>query len=304
MKQFVMYVLLLASFIGCNNIDKQRKIASDTFDNGQINISVDESFKPIIEEQIKVYESTYPNAKIVASYKPEVECFKDLQSDSTRMVIVARGLTEAEERYYKATLKFVPNYTNIAYDAIAVIVNKKSSDSAFSITDLRNILLGKRNVTAVMDGRNATSTVRYLQDSLLKGRAFGTNVVAAKNSDDVINIVASTEKAIGFVGISWVGDKYDAKQQALLKTIKLALIECTICDRGEFARPSQATITYLQYPLARPLYYIVKENTTQLGLSFANFMSGERGQLIFRRAFLAPAKISFKKRSSNIKTDD
>jgi phosphate transport system substrate-binding protein len=302
-KYFAWAFAILCSF-SCNDATKERRISTDTFENGQINISVDESFKPVIEEQIKVYESTYPNVKIVASYKPEVECFKDLQNDSTRMIMVARGLNENEELYYKNTLKFVPNYSDVAYDAIAVIVSKKARDSVFSLNDLTDILSGKRNITAVMDGKNATSTVRYLQDSLLKGKAFGNNVVAARNSEDVLNIVSNTDNAIGFVGMSWVGDKYDVQQQAHLKTIKLALIQCTICKDGEFAKPSQATITYLQYPLARPLYYIVKENTTQLGLSFANFMSGERGQLIFRRAFLAPAKISFKKRSSNIKTDD
>ncbi|MFC4231747.1 PstS family phosphate ABC transporter substrate-binding protein [Parasediminibacterium paludis] len=304
MKQFFAWVLVFVGCLACNDATKQQKAAADTFDKGQINISVDESFKPVIEEQIKVYESTYPNTKIIASYKPEVECFKDFQSDSTRLIIVARGLNKNERQYYESTLKFMPYYTDIAYDAIAVIVNRKGSDSVFTMADLKNILTGKKNITAVMDGKNATSTVRYLQDSVLKGQAFGTNVVAAKNSEDVVNIVSNTDNAIGFVGLSWIGNGYDAKQQAQLKTVKLALVECTICKDGEFARPSQATITYLQYPLARPLYYIVKENTTQLGTGFGNFMGSERGQLIFRRAFLAPSKISFKKRSSNIKTDD
>jgi phosphate transport system substrate-binding protein len=304
MRQYFTCFFVIICCVACNDATRQQKIATDTFDKGQINISVDESFKPVIEEQIKVYESTYPNTKIIASYKPEVECFKDFQSDSTRLIIVARGLNKNERKYYENTLKFMPYYTDVAYDAIAVIVNRKGKDSVFTMVDLQNILTGKKNITAVMDGKNATSTVRYLQDSLLKGQAFGTNVVAAKNSEDVVNIVSNTENAIGFVGLSWVGDSYDAKQQAQLKTIKLALVECTICKEGEFARPSQATITYLQYPLARPLYYIVKENTTQLGTGFGNFMGLERGQLIFRRAFLAPSKISFKKRSSNIKTDD
>ena len=306
MKQF--FLTLIRGFflllIGCNGTATNKKIETDRPDRGSINISVDESFKPVIEEQIKVYESTYPNVKINAFYKPEVECFKDLQSDSTRMIIVARGLNKNERNYYQSSLKFIPYYSNVAYDAIAVIVNRESKDSLFTMARLHNILSGKENAIAVMDGKNATSTVRYLQDSVLKGKKFGQNVVAAKNSEDVVNIVSNTANAIGFVGLSWVGDSYDAKQQAQLKTIKLALVECTICKEGEFAKPSQATITYLQYPLARPLYYIVKENATGLGTGFGNFMSLERGQLIFRRAFLAPSKISFSKRLSNIKIDD
>ncbi len=306
MKQFFAFLIsgFLLVAVACNDTSKDKKIETDSPKKGNINISVDESFKPVIEQQIKVYESTFPEAKINAFYKPEVECFKDLQNDSTRMIIVARGLNKNERKYYESTLKFMPYYTDVAYDAIAVIVNQKGKDSVFTMARLYNILSGKENAVAVMDGKNATSTVRYLQDSILKGKPFGSNVVASKNSEDVVNIVANTENAIGFVGLSWVGNRYDAKQLTQLKTIKLALVECTICKDGEFAKPTQATITYLQYPLARPLYYIVKENTTGLGTGFGNFMGMEQGQLIFRRAFLAPAKISFNKRSSNIKTDD
>ena len=48
---------------------------------------------------------------------------------------------------------------------------------------IKNILEGKENITAIMDGKNATSTVRYLQDSVLRGSTFGKNVVAANGSE-------------------------------------------------------------------------------------------------------------------------
>jgi phosphate transport system substrate-binding protein len=41
----------------------------------------------------------------------------------------------------------------------------------------------------------------------------------------------------------------------------------------------------------------LKENSPGLGSGFLNFLSLERGQLIFRRAFLVPAKMGFKKRN-------
>jgi phosphate transport system substrate-binding protein len=46
------------------------------------------------------------------------------------------------------------------------------------------------------------------------------------------------------------------------------------------------------------LYYILKENYDGLGSGFANFMEYEKGQLIFRRAYLGPAKINFTIRSA------
>ena len=293
-------VLVLFIFItSCNNgkITQQ----TDTPQQGTINISVDESFKPVIEEQIKVYESTYPNAHIVASYKPEADCFKDLQQDSTRLIIVARGLTDKETDYYKETLQYKPQFLLIAYDAVAIIVNQNCKDSVFTICRLHDILSGKEPINAVMDGRNATSTVRYLQDSIMKGEKFGKNVVASKSSEDVINTITNRSDAIGFVGLNWVGDNYDRKQQELLKKIKLGLVECVRCEeKGLFAKPSAASVSFAQYPLARPLYFILKENATGLGTGFSNFLSMERGQLIFRRSFLIPAVLNFNKRTSKI----
>ncbi len=293
-------VLVLFIFItSCNNgkITQQ----TDTPQQGTINISVDESFKPVIEEQIKVYESTYPNAHIIASYKPEADCFKDLQQDSTRLIIVARGLTDKETDYYKETLQYKPQFLLIAYDAVAIIVNQNCKDSVFTISRLHDILSGKEPINAVMDGRNATSTVRYLQDSIMKGEKFGKNVVASKSSEDVINTITNRSDAIGFVGLNWVGDNYDRKQQELLKKIKLGLVECVRCEeKGLFAKPSAASVSFAQYPLARPLYFILKENATGLGTGFSNFLSMERGQLIFRRSFLIPAVLNFNKRTSKI----
>src|SRR6476660_1570928 len=70
----------------------------DTPQKGTIHISVDETFKPVITEQIKVYESSYPNTHIIADYKPEADCFRDLNQDSTRMVIVAKPLTADQKK--------------------------------------------------------------------------------------------------------------------------------------------------------------------------------------------------------------
>jgi phosphate transport system substrate-binding protein len=297
---FLLYFILVGSlFASCDNEHSAPQY--DTPQQGTIHISVDESFKPVIEEEIKVYESTFPNAHIVADYKPEVACFKDLQSDSTRLIIVARGLNKQEQEYYFSNLHFKPQFSLVAFDAVVLIVNQQSKDSVFTIQRLEQILSGKEPITAIMDGKNATSTVRYLQDSILKGKAFGNNVVAAKNNQDVVTKIMNNPNAIGFVGLGWIGDNYDKEQQEVLKKIKLGLVECVRCpEKGLFAKASPASVSFAQYPLARPLYFIVKENATGLGTGFTNFLSLERGQLIFRRASLVPAQMNFNKRKSSI----
>ncbi len=312
--------------IGCSSNDKTK--VTDSPSSGIINISVDESFKPVIEEHIKVYEASYPNAQIIAHYKPEAECFKDLLRDSsTRMIIVTRGLNDREERYFLDSLNYVPVWNDVASDAIAVVVNRKSTDTIFTMDRLRKQLAGQLNIvdsakkqfkevpgtvsfastsndkyavlmngyyearkeTIVFDGLSATSTVRFAVDSILHGQQFDTSVVkAVKTSQEVLEYVASNENAIGFIGISWIGNPEDTAQVNMLKKVKMAYVQCDRCADSPYVKPTQSGILSERYPLVRGLYYIVKENYFGLGSGFANFLQYERGQLIFKRAYLGP----------------
>ncbi len=272
---------------GCNG---QMDNPGDTVESGTIHISVDESFKPVMEEQIRVFEQSYPEAHIIAAYKTEASCFKDLYKDTlNRMIIVTRGLRDEEDVYFKDTLNYFPRWDNIANDAIAVIVNSKSTDTLFTLERLRDQLSGKinRDQKIVFDGLNATSTVRFAMDSILKGLQFDTTVVqAVKNSREVIDYIAKGENAIGLVGISWVGNPEDSAQVNMLREIKIAYVSCSVCDDEPFVKPMQASILTRRYPLVRGLYYILKENYSGLGTGFVNFLNQERGQLIFKRAYL------------------
>ncbi len=288
-------------FAACKNEPAKKEQNPET--NKTLHISVDESFEPVITEQIKVFESSYPDVKVIAEYKPESDCIRDLEKDSTKVVIISRELTRDETQYFDKKIQYKPEFARLAKDAVAVVVNAKNADSVFTMNDLKQLLSGNGNkkMHVAIDGNRATSTVRYLKDSVLNGAAFGKNITGAKNSEDLINYIANTENAIGFVGISWITDPQTTQQEQAVAKVRTALIECNKnCDKGEFAKPSQQTITFNQYPLVRGLYYVLKENYAGLGSRFVFFLSTERGQLIFKRALLVPVRINFNRRRTNM----
>lgn len=303
MMRSLLFACVIIALASCKN--KEDATEYDSAITGRINISVDESFKPVIEEQIKVFEASYKDASVNAGYKAEVDCFRDLQSDSTRMIIVARNLTAAEKKFFKNKNGFAPVEGLLARDAVGVIVNKNAADSFFSFREIYRLLtenVGGKQV--VVDGSNATSTVRYLMDSVLKGAQFSANVVAAANSSAVVDYVSKNSNAVGFVGTSWVGNDEDPQQARYLETVKFALLPCRSCkDTGTYVRPSQNTIMFKRYPFVREVYYILNENRTGLGTGFAGFMGLERGQLIFRRSNLVPAIMNFQIRSGKIEAE-
>lgn len=264
----------------------------DSPSHGSINISVDESFRPVIEEQIAMYQESYPGTLINAEFKTEAECFKDFFRDTgNRVIIVTRRLVEKEEKYMKDSLNYFPGFDLVATDAIAIVLHKDNPDSLFTLSRLREQLMGKinRDQKIVFDGLTATSNVRFVLDSILKGAPFDTAVVkAAKTSKEVLEFVAGDPKAIGFVGINWIGNPEVKEQVEMLKKVKLAYVECSVCDSIPFVKPVQESIVSRRYPLVRGLYFIKKENFNGLGTGFASFLKNERGQLIFRRAYLGP----------------
>jgi phosphate transport system substrate-binding protein len=292
------FCLLLWGCTGRNG----KNISHETPTSGTINISVDESFQPVIDSQIKVFESSFPDAKIIAHYESEADCFRDLSTDSTRMVIVTRGLSRPEEKFYDDSFHLEPSSGILAYDAVAVMVNNKSRDSIFTMNDIISLLDGssKNKLQVVMDGVSATSTVRYVIDSVLRGRSLGKAVMAARSSVEVINYVADHEDAIGFIGVSWIGDRDDPQQLNFLQKVRIAALRCDSCPVGTYVKPYQANIALKRYPMVRGLYYILKENFSGVGNNFVNFLQYERGQLIFRRAYLWPARMSFEIRDMRI----
>ena len=295
-----MIAVVFSLFIlpGCGSGGTNETSSTETATNGTIHISVDESFKPVIDSQIKVYQASYPDAHIIAEYKSEAECLKDLSSDSTRMIIVTRGLTKEESRLFESKLSYQPQFGVLAYDAVALVLNKNNKDSVFTVADLREIISGNTayNYKVVMDGVSATSTVRYAIDSILKGKPLGKNVEAAHSSPEVIDFVARTPNSIGMIGVSWVGDSDDPEQLNFLSKVKIGSVQCDYCEGQPYTKPYQANIATARYPLTRGLFYIMKENYSGLGRGFTNFMIYERGQLIFKRAYLLPARMSFEVR--------
>jgi phosphate transport system substrate-binding protein len=300
---YTLYTIILVVAVSCKD-NSNRKIieGNDDLTSGTIHISADETFKPIIDSQIKVFMSLYPKATIIPHYKPEAECLKDLLNDSIRMIIVTRGLSEEEVNSLKDTLGFKPGFGRIAFDAISVIVNNKAKDSLFDMSDIRSLMNGTSGykLTPVLDGKTATSTIRFMIDSVLKGQPLATNIAGADSSIGVIDYVAAHEDAIGFIGVSWIGNPDDKDQLAFLTKVKVASLAARE-EPSKYIKPFQANIATKRYPMVRGLYYIVKENYSGLGRGFSNFLNGETGQKIFFRAYLVPAKMNFELREAEIK---
>ncbi|RYY59282.1 MAG: phosphate ABC transporter substrate-binding protein, PhoT family [Chitinophagaceae bacterium] len=303
MKTFLITGIVALLMVSCKSYQQQDEERIETPVRGRINISADESFKPVIDAQIQVFEANNRFAQVNVVYKPEAECLKDFGNDSIRMVITTRHYTKSEERFIIDSMKASPSWNIVARDAIAVIVHPSSPDSLFTMPELKEILNGtsKKALVPVFDGVQATSTVRYIVDSVLQGQPLSKTAMAARSSQEVIDFVSRTPNAVGFIGVSWIGNNEDPEQVSFLKKVKVALVG-SITEPGSFVLPVQANIYEKRYPMVRDLVYVLKEQVhLGLGYGFAKFLEDRTGQLIFKRAYLAPAQENFILRSVQVK---
>ncbi|OSZ82269.1 hypothetical protein CAP35_03090 [Chitinophagaceae bacterium IBVUCB1] len=290
---------LLAVAASCGNEPAANK-PTDNLVSGTIDISADETYRPIIEQQKQVFDSSFPDAHVNIHYKSETECIKDFLNDKARLILVTRELSKDEKAMLEGK-KIVATSLAVAKDAVAVVVNKAATDTVLSRSQLQGIVAGTYNkkYTVVFDNQGS-STVRYVTDSLMAGGKLGSNVFAAKGNDSVIHYVANNPNAIGFVGVSYISDYNDPEGLAFIKDVRvLAIVNDS--TKKEF-QPYQAYIAPNWYPLTRKLYYIHRETYQGLGTGFAKFLSEERGQLVFKQARLFPLRSNIIFREAGVDT--
>jgi len=292
---FFILSFLLSACSGNNNSP------SDTPTTGVIEIAVDESFSPVIEAEVSVFEGIYKEASIIPKYLPETEAFKLLLNDSVRMIVVSRDLNTQEKKYF-ADKNFFPKTIKIASDGIAFIVNKDNPDTIFTTQMINGIFLGKykywneidskrkkEEIKVVFDNPNS-GTVHFAIDSICFGNNFSPQVSAVATNKAVIEYVKNNPHSIGIIGGSWISDRNDSTCLSFLKTIKVASIarDSVIDTQNSFA-PYQAYVALHQYPYVRNIYIILSEPRSGLASGLTSFITSDRGQRIVLKSGIVPA---------------
>jgi phosphate transport system substrate-binding protein len=307
--------LLLATGVlpACSSSNSDKY--SDTPTSGKVSISVDETFAPILESQVDTFQKLYPDAHIKATYQPEDSVILDLLNDKAKLAIVSRDLTD-EEKAEMTKQKMSPVVTHVGIDGLAIILHPSNPDSLLTLKMLRSIFSGQTtswpqvsgqkklsDINVVFDA-NRSSTLRFVRDSLLRGQPLTKRVFAANSNPEALAYVAAHPTAIGVVGVNWVSDHDDPNVMSFLRSVRVASITARANPtKDDYIPPYprylapyspeqlKANSDLQRYPLQRNIYVINREARTGLGSGFASFVAGQKGQLIFYKSGLLPAKM-------------
>jgi phosphate transport system substrate-binding protein len=294
----VLVIGLLLVITSCNSGGK--KILNETPTRGDIKISVDESFQPLIDTEVFTFTHLYNNAKIEPVYKPEYDVIDDFMNDSVKVMVTSKKLSDYQVQYLRDTL-VIARTTTYAYDALALITNKQNKDTLLKYNNIRDIFLGKINTwkeinpksqltdIRVIFDNNKSGNIRYFKELFDIKETLPENFFAVNNNSEVIDFVSRNPDALGIISVNWISDKDDSLSMNFIRKINVVAISQQYINDGSYYRPYQGSIYDKSYPFVREIYLISRETFAGLGSGFINWACAEQGQRIVLKSGLVPA---------------
>lgn len=279
-------------------------------------MACDASFENVMQQEVDVFEFINTNMTVLPMYMDETACVDSLVKGRAGVAVLARDLTNGERTRMKSAGRD-PHTTRIAVDAIALIVNKDNNVNELTVSEITDILDGKYrtwrdiqpskldSIRVVFD-HSASSTVRYMRDSLLDGRNFGASVYAQGNNKAVFDAVKNNKNAIGVIGVSWIAsdmsgvaksaeeraatlDNEDITDMGFNSDVKVLRVRRD--DSLDSYQPYQAYILDGSYPLYRSIYMVNTGYSGTAAHAFYVFVTGWRGQKVIMSTGVLPSTV-------------
>jgi phosphate transport system substrate-binding protein len=183
-----------------------------------------------------------------------------------------------------------PKEFTVAYDGVAVIVNKDNPVDKLTIEDLHKIFTGKatnwkefeggKDLGIVTLSREVSSgTHAYFKEEVVqlgkKGSTeeFSNETLLLSSSQAIVEEVAANESAIGYLGMGYTSER----TKSLL-----------VAKDGAAYPPNVENVKQKKYPLSRGLYFYTDGEPNGIKKLFIDFALGPRGQERFRNTGFVP----------------
>ncbi len=182
-----------------------------------------------------------------------------------------------------------PEEFTVAYDGVALIVNKNNPIDKLTIEDLHKIFTGKATNWKEFGGRDleivtlsrevSSGTHMYFKEEVVqlgkKGSTeeFSDKTLLLSSSQAIVEEVAANEATIGYLGMGYVSDR----TKALL-----------ISKDGVGSLPDVDNVRRKKYPLSRPLYFYTNGKPEGVTKLFMDFSLSPKGQQQFVETGFVP----------------
>lgn len=258
---------------------------------GQIRQVGSTTLLPLAERWRSEFNIAHPDINIAVSGGGSGTGIKALINKSAEIANSSREIKSKEDADAKAN-GVTPIEHLVAHDGIAVIVNPANPLKELSLRTLSDIYTGKTSTWDEIGGKglgkiqivnrdSSSGTYEAFKDMVVtlggkdKTRDFAPGTMNQTSNEAVLNMVAQTKGAIGYIGLGYLNDTVKD-----LPIIPLA--------GGKAVAPTEATILNKTYPISRALYcYTNGEPVGNLKI-YLDWIKGPEGQRLVTELGFVP----------------
>lgn len=266
--------LVSMSLAACGN--KTEGEGNAQTENVRIAISGSTSVGPLMEKLAESYEGKNEGVTIEINQVGSSAGIKDAINGVSEIGMASRELKDQEKAEVKGTA--------IAYDGIALIMNKSNTVKDLTMDQIKGIYTGQiTNWKEIEGGKDAPIVVVSREEGSGTRDAFQEIIgyeseeltkeaMISNGNGGVKETVVGNENAIGFVSFEYLDD-----------AINVATVEG--------AEASAEAVKNSSYKISRPFNIVTKEgNLTENGQKLIDFILSEEGQKIVSDNKLIPVK--------------
>lgn len=279
----------------CNEPDKKEEV-EDSPTSGKLNVYYDEGLELHIRNQAATFESLYPRVSLKLFSSSESRAVQALFEDSCEAIVISRPLSDDEKKAF-ASKNYFPKFSVVAITGVALLTSTLTPVDNLSYEEVLSLLNGAGNVKdstgktlrlqALLD-KNNSSVTHYLKDSLLHGAKFSSNCSILGSSLESLDYITKHPNVIALIDFAWFSDQDDALFKKYKDKIKFVRSNQPGSNQYEF--PNQSSFKLNTYPFRRNIYVYRKTGDFTLAKGFESFVAGPKGQTIFLKQGLLPAR--------------
>ena len=111
-----------------------------------------------------------------------------------------------------------------------------------------------------------------------------------KSNKEVVKYVTENEGAIGVIGVNWLLQPSEDLLPYIGKVKVLGVENVKVKEKNKYIKPNQTNIADGSYPVTRKIYLLNFQGSAGLGMGFASYIAGDKGQRIILKSGLVPKR--------------
>lgn len=242
----------------------------------KLNLSGSSTIAPLANELSKAFETKNPNYRLDVQSGGSSKGLADARSGLSDLGMISRDLSDKESDLQG---------TAIAYDGIAIIVNRENPIKDLKSEQVISIYTGKftnwkelggadQQITVVNKAEGRSTLELFLQYFSLRNSDIKAKMIVGEN-EQAIKFIGGNQWSIGYVSIG--SAEYASTVSKTIRTVRLNGIDATL-----------ANVKNKTYPLRRTLNFVHNKSKSEKVQKFLSFLNDPVAVKIIEDQFFVP----------------